>query len=161
MIWPRLAIYGAAVAAIFLAGWHFGSGHVQTAWNVERLAQDTVLQAQLAKNAQVQASYIKQVHDAEVARDDTLKILADLRAKPSPHLVCHAAPDPGAVPGIPTSTAGETRPSGDGVPVRTGDFDPGPALTALHHHLDDELAECANALNLWPNSVPSSKGSIP
>ena len=161
MIWPRLAIYGAAVAAIFLVGWHFGSGHVQAAWNVERLAQDTVLQAQLAKNAQVAADYIKQVHDAEVARDDTLKILADLRAKPSPHLVCHAAPDPGAVPGIPGSTAGATRPSGDGLPVRAVDFDPGPALTALHHHLDDELAECANALNLWPNSVPSAKGSIP
>ena len=161
MIWARLAIYGAAVAAIFLVGWHFGSGHVQAAWNVDRLAQDTVLQAQLAKNAAVANDYIKQVHDAEVARDATIQILADLRAQPHHGVLCHTTDDTHSVPALPTSTGASPTGAGALPPAARPDFDPTERLYALADESDSVVAECANALNLWPNSVPSAKGSIP
>ena len=167
MIPTRLIIeLVAGVALLILAGswWHGHNKQQQAIGEQICIKQDnSALMIQLAKQAIDIAAYQKQLQEATDAKTKADKILADLRARPATHVLCHTAvpSDSQSMPGVSSQANSGVRPTGNGVPVRESDFDPGPPLDALHHYLDDKLAACQWALDQWPvQSVIKPRGLL-
>lgn len=165
MIPLRLAVYGAAGAALLAGVLYYGHTRhvagraaVQARFDAFVATQHQQALSQLEAQKTSLLAYQRQVSDAETTRVENERILADLRARSAPRLRCTTAspspyPVPAATPGAsggPTS-AGELQ-AGSG--TRAESFDPVADIMRLADRADDLVESCRSALARWPQ--PSS-----
>ena len=145
--------YLAGLALIGLvAAWILSYGHKQYKAGAESvIAADAIAAAkQKAQWDAKELAYQSQLKDAQDEHATNLAELARLRAIPVPHVVCHAAPNPGSVPAVPGQASAGPAPTGEHPQSSPGEFDPTDQLYAAADAADTVIEQCRDALNKWP-----------
>ena len=149
--WIRLGLAAVALGAAFGFGWHLGAGRVQGRWNVATLAQDAIVQKQLADNLAKEKGYGRQL---QAASDQAVANRAELdriRALPrAGRLRCTTTDSANPVPAVPGPPSSATPAGGSLPPAGNSGFDPVPAVMTLADQADDVVEKCRDFQNKWP-----------
>ena len=115
--WLRLGAYAAIAVGLVWLGWGFGAGHVQGAWDRDKLAQSSVVNQQLAdalKAAQDQAAINSDLEakNAKLIQDNGAADahLTDLMRR---YAALHAHPVQGSTPASGEPPSGSQEPTGN------------------------------------------------